>query len=60
MQLLLDVHRVRQATLVLVTHDAALAALADFQLSLRDGRPVDAASRGTDLHRDPVNAEALR
>jgi len=41
MQLLLDVHRVRQTTLVLVTHDAELAALADSRLSLRDGRPVD-------------------
>jgi ABC-type lipoprotein export system ATPase subunit len=41
MQLLLDVHRARQTTLVLVTHDAELAALADSRLSLRDGRPVD-------------------
>jgi putative ABC transport system ATP-binding protein len=41
MQLLLDVHRSRQTTLVLVTHDAELAALADSRLSLRDGRPVD-------------------
>jgi putative ABC transport system ATP-binding protein len=61
MQLLLDVHRGRQSTLVLVTHDAELAALADCRLSLRDGRPVDAGSRRTDV-RDgvPVNAEALR
>jgi putative ABC transport system ATP-binding protein len=42
MQLLLDVHRSRQTTLVLVTHDAELASLADSRLSLRDGRPVDA------------------
>jgi len=41
MQLLLDVRRVRQSTLVLVTHDAGLASLADARLSLRDGRPVD-------------------
>jgi putative ABC transport system ATP-binding protein len=41
MQLLLDVHRSRQTTLVLVTHDHDLAALADARLSLRDGRPVD-------------------
>src|SRR5687767_6405637 len=41
MQLLLDVHRSRQTTLVLVTHDAELASLADSRLSLRDGRPVD-------------------
>src|SRR5918993_5819011 len=41
MELLLDVHRSRQTTLVLVTHDAGLASLADSPLSLRDGRPVD-------------------
>src|SRR5687767_12775549 len=41
MELLLDVHRSRQTTLVLVTHDAELASLADSRLSLRDGRPVD-------------------
>ncbi len=61
MQLLLDVHRARQSTLVLVTHDAALAALADSQLSLRDGRPVNAAPRRPGIRDDdPVNAEALR
>jgi putative ABC transport system ATP-binding protein len=61
MQLLLDVHRGGQSTLVLVTHDAELAALADCQLSLRDGRPVEGGPRRTDV-RDgvPVNAEALR
>ena len=42
MQLLLDVRRARGSTLVLVTHDAELAALADSRLSLRDGRTVDA------------------
>ena len=41
MELLLGVHRSRRATLVLVTHDAELAALADVKLALRDGRPVD-------------------
>jgi putative ABC transport system ATP-binding protein len=41
MDLLLDVRRTRQATLVLVTHDPALAALADTRLTLRDGRQVD-------------------
>jgi putative ABC transport system ATP-binding protein len=61
MQLLLDVHRARRATLVLVTHDAELAALADFQLSLRDGRSVDAVTRATDVRDNhPANAEALR
>ncbi|MSO29549.1 MAG: ABC transporter ATP-binding protein [Acidobacteria bacterium] len=41
MDLLLDVRRVRRSTLILVTHDAELAALADARLVLRDGRPVD-------------------
>ena len=41
MELLLSVRRTRQTTLVLVTHDPALAALADTRLTLRDGRQVD-------------------
>ena len=40
MDLLLNVRRARTATLVLVTHDAELASLADTRLVLRDGRPV--------------------
>jgi putative ABC transport system ATP-binding protein len=40
MELLLSVQRSRASTLVLVTHDADLAALADTRLVLRDGRPV--------------------
>jgi len=48
LDLLLNVRRTRGATLVLVTHDAELAALADTRLTLRDGRqvsvPVEAAS----------------
>ena len=42
MELLLAVRRARGSTLVLVTHDAELAALADSRLVLRDGRPVGA------------------
>jgi putative ABC transport system ATP-binding protein len=42
MDLLLTVRRIRGSTLVLVTHDAELASLADTQLTLRDGRSVDA------------------
>jgi putative ABC transport system ATP-binding protein len=42
MDLLLGVHRARRSTLILVTHDAELAALADTRLVLRDGRPVTA------------------
>jgi putative ABC transport system ATP-binding protein len=49
MELLLNVRRSRTTTLVLVTHDAELAALADTRLVLRDGRqvpaPVDEAVR---------------
>jgi putative ABC transport system ATP-binding protein len=50
MEQLMTVHRTRRSTLVLVTHDAALAALADTRLVLRDGRPVNPAGA----------AEALR
>ncbi len=42
--LLFDVHARRGTTLVLVTHDVALAARADVQLSLRDGRVVTPAA----------------
>jgi len=41
LELLLNVRRTRETTLVLVTHDAELAALADERLVLRDGRPVE-------------------
>jgi putative ABC transport system ATP-binding protein len=40
MQLLRELHRSRGATLLLVTHDAELAAMADSRLILRDGRVV--------------------
>lgn len=39
-EILLEVRRIRHSTLVLVTHDVELAALADTRLVLRDGRPV--------------------
>jgi putative ABC transport system ATP-binding protein len=39
-EMLLQVNRTRLTTLVLVTHDAALASLAGMQLALADGRPV--------------------
>src|SRR5690348_17242867 len=41
MELFRDIHRSRGTTIVLVTHDADLAALADSRLSLRDGRVVE-------------------
>jgi putative ABC transport system ATP-binding protein len=40
MELLMRVHRARNTTLVLVTHDAELSSLADTRLVLRDGRQV--------------------
>jgi putative ABC transport system ATP-binding protein len=45
MDLLIDVNRARRTTLVLVTHDAGLAAEASAQLALRDGRPDFERSR---------------
>ena len=41
MDLLRSIHAARGTTLVLVTHDAELAALADNRLVLRDGRVVE-------------------
>jgi putative ABC transport system ATP-binding protein len=41
MELLRRIHQSRGATLVLVTHEANLAAMADDQLVLRDGRAVE-------------------
>ncbi len=47
LELLLQVKRSRGATLVLVTHDASIAGLADVRLSLCDGRPVDSETTAT-------------
>ena len=44
MTLLREIHERRQTTLILVTHDAELAAMADERIVLRDGRVVDAAA----------------
>ncbi len=38
MQLLQQIHRTRGTTLILVTHDAELAAMADSRITMRDGR----------------------
>jgi putative ABC transport system ATP-binding protein len=38
--LLLDIHRARNSTLVVVTHDPEIAAIADMTVTLRDGRIV--------------------
>lgn len=44
LELLITIRKARGVTLVLVTHDPAVAAIADAQLTLRDGRPVEAAT----------------
>ena len=41
MELVRDIHKKRGTTIVLVTHDAELAAIADARLILRDGRVVE-------------------
>jgi putative ABC transport system ATP-binding protein len=41
LDLLLQVRRTRGVTLVMVTHDPSVAAIADERLVLRDGRPVE-------------------
>jgi putative ABC transport system ATP-binding protein len=41
LELLQNIHRARGTTIVLVTHDAELAAIADSRLVLRDGRVVE-------------------
>ena len=45
MQLLKDIHQSRGTTLVLVTHDAEVAAQADTRLVMRDGRVVEGLAR---------------
>jgi putative ABC transport system ATP-binding protein len=47
--LLLDIHRSRQTTLVLVTHDPEIAAIADMTIALRDGRVVASSDKTADL-----------
>ena len=47
LDLLLHAGRARSATLVIVTHDATVAAVADAQLTLRDGRPVEESTTAT-------------
>jgi putative ABC transport system ATP-binding protein len=44
-ELLLDINRTRGTTLVLVTHDPELAAVADSTIALRDGRVVSTTTR---------------
>jgi multiple sugar transport system ATP-binding protein len=55
MELLRTIHRARGTTIVLVTHDAELAAVADARLTMRDGRVVE-----NDLTRERDRGESLR
>ncbi|HEX7140305.1 MAG TPA: hypothetical protein VF219_20815, partial [Vicinamibacterales bacterium] len=48
MELLRTVHMRRGSTIVLVTHDAELAAMADARLVLRDGRVVEHTGVGAE------------
>ena len=47
--LLLQIHRSRQTTLVLVTHDPEIAAIADMTIALRDGRVVQVSDKAVEL-----------
>jgi putative ABC transport system ATP-binding protein len=47
--LMIEMNRRRNATLVLVTHDHDLAAQADRRISLRDGRVVNEATRAEEM-----------
>jgi putative ABC transport system ATP-binding protein len=57
LDLLLNVHRSYKATLVLVTHDAGIAALADTRLVLRDGRPVEEARVNPTIAPDAIESK---
>jgi ABC-type lipoprotein export system ATPase subunit len=55
MDLLRNVHQSRKTTIVLVTHDAELAAMAEARIVLRDGRVTEntlAAARQTHGERE--------
>jgi putative ABC transport system ATP-binding protein len=47
--LLLDLHRSRRTTLILVTHDPDVGAIADVTIALRDGRIVRTTQREPEL-----------
>jgi putative ABC transport system ATP-binding protein len=51
-ELLLQIHRSRGTTLVLVTHDPEIAAIADLTISLRDGRVVQQTDRAATVDCD--------
>jgi putative ABC transport system ATP-binding protein len=58
-ELMVEMNRKRKATLVLVTHEHELAALADRRISLRDGRVVSDSDAG-ELSREEDTMEVSR
>jgi putative ABC transport system ATP-binding protein len=57
-EMMVEMNRRRRATLVLVTHDHELAAMADRQIALREGRVVsDSASATLDRQADQTAAD---
>ena len=54
MDLLRSIHHQRGTTLILVTHDAELAAMADGRLGLRDGRVVENTLQEAEGQREEV------
>jgi len=57
LELLRSIHRTRRTTVVLVTHDAELAGIADSRLVLRDGRVADRTTRRTETAEVAESAE---
>jgi putative ABC transport system ATP-binding protein len=57
--LMVEMNRKRKATLVLVTHDHELAALADRRISLRDGRVVSDSDAGAQSREEETEAETM-
>ena len=53
--LLLQIHGSRQSTLVLVTHDPEIAAIADLSISLRDGRVVQVIDKTASRPIEPAH-----
>jgi putative ABC transport system ATP-binding protein len=58
LELLRKIHHGRGTTIVLVTHDAELAAIADARLMMRDGRVVENTLKDRDADRLAVGASA--
>lgn len=56
LDLLLQIQRSRKVTLVMVTHDPNVAAMADERLELRDGRPVSTST----VSAEPIPRERTR